>query len=388
MNKRFKVLFITAWYPTKGSPVGGTFVREHAKAVRQYDDIVLLHVVGNDLMIKNWWKIEKESDEKLIEGISTYRLWYRRRSNSHISYFIYIWSVFRAFRYIIRKEFRPDIIHAHIYETAVPAVIIGRLYNIPVIVTEHYSVFPRKLLQGFDRLKAKIAFKFAKLVIPVSQFLQQAIESYGIKAQFTVIPNAVNTKIFFPSKETKQVGDLIRLLTVSSFDKTNIKGLPYLFNALSMLQKQREDWHLEIIGDGITRIEYEGIVNDSRLREKVTFHGYKNKEEVAKFMRQSDIFVISSLFETFSVATAEALTTGLPILATRCGGPEGFVNENVGLLIPPRDAEALRNGLSYMMANLKNFSTDYISKYSASLFSFEHVGKRFHDIYLDCMKNN
>lgn len=380
-SKRFRVLFITAWYPTKESPVEGIFVREHAKAVNLYDDIVLLHTVGHDQGLKGWWTMKKETDKSLTEGIPTYRIWYRRASVPKVSYLISILSVVQAFRRIRADGFRPDIIHAHIYEAAVPAVIIGKLYGIPIVVTEHLSEFPRKLLSRFKIWKAKFSYRLADVVMPVSKFLEQSIRKYGIKARFLVVPNIVDTRLFYPNSDSRPERDLKRLLVVGLLDSSHNKGLQYLFNALSKLRIQRGDWHLDIVGDGPARREYEGMVKDLRLAETVTFCGFKTKQEVAEHMRQADIFVLSSLFETFSVTAAEALLTGTPVLATRCGGPEEFVSDDVGLTVPSRDAKALCDGLNYMLDHLEGFSPNYISNYAASLFSPERVGEQIQEVY-------
>jgi glycosyltransferase involved in cell wall biosynthesis len=111
-------------------------------------------------------------------------------------------------------------------------------------------------------------------------------------------------------------------------------------------------------------MEYEQAAAILSIAERITFHGMKSKQEVAEFMRQADLFVLPSLFETFSIVTAEALSTGIPVLATRCGGPEEFVNEDVGLVVPPGDEEALCKGLDYMMDNLEKFNPNKISSYA------------------------
>jgi len=59
---RLQVLFITAWYPTKEHPVWGVFVREHAKAVRLYDDVAVLHGAGVDPNLQRLWRVEQETD--------------------------------------------------------------------------------------------------------------------------------------------------------------------------------------------------------------------------------------------------------------------------------------------------------------------------------------
>jgi len=377
--ERLKVLFITNWYPTKEEPVKAVFVREYAKAVRLYDDIVVLHCVGSDLNLKRLWRMEQEPDERLREGIPTYRVWYRPSPIPKTSYFIYLWSIFRTFRHIVNQGFRPDIIHVHFYDAGGPAVLIGKLNHIPVVITEHFSSFPRGLLGHLDVFKAWLAFRWANIVFPVSYALQKAIEHYGIHAHFQVIPNVVDTTLFSPPSHLRKDLNPKRILFVGQL--VPIKGVPYLLQALSHLHQKRDDWHLDIVGDGDARMEYEDLAVDLKLYDKVVFHGLKTKQEVAEFMRRADLFVLSSLFETFSAAAAEALATGTPILATRCGGPEEFVIKDVGLLVAPGDADALCKGLDYMLDNLHLYSCKQISQYAIERFSPELVGAKLHAVY-------
>ncbi len=377
--ERLKVLFITNWYPTREEPVKAVWVREHAKAVRLYDDVFVLHCVGSDLNLKRLWRTEQETNERLREGIPTYRVWYRPSPIPQTSYFIYLWSIFRTFQHIVNEGFRPDIIHVHIYDAGGPAVLIGKLNRIPVVVTEHFSSFPRGLLGPLDVVKAWLAFRWAKRVLPVSSALQKAIEHYGIHAHFQVIPNVADTTLFFPPSHLREDMNPKRILFVGQL--APVKGVPYLLQALSRLGQKRDDWHLDIVGDGNARMEYESLAVDLKLGDKVAFHGLKTKQEVADFMRRADLFVLPSLCETFSAPAIEALATGTPILATRCGGPEEFVIKDVGLLVPPGDAHTLCNGLDYMLDHLHLYSCKRISQYAIERFSPELVGAKLHAVY-------
>jgi len=378
--RRRNILFMTSWYPTHEKPGWGVFVREHAKAVRLYHDVSVLHCPLPFAGLRSLTRFEQVTDETLTEGILTYRVQCRRWASSRVTDLFYIWSVWRAFRRIVADGDHPDVLHAHIYEAGVPAAVIGRRFRIPLVVTEHYSVFPRRLLVPREVQKAERAFRSAKWVLPVSQVLRQAIEAYGITAHFRVVPNAVDVSLFYPDRENKTVRRPQHgLLWVGAL--IPLKGLDHLLRALAQLRRQRVDWQLDIIGDGPQRSEYERLATELGLAEGVTFHGYKPKLEVAEFMRRADLFVLSSLFETFSAVCAEALASGLPVLATRCGGPEDFIGEDVGRLVPPGDSDALARALSEMLDNLTGFSPTRLAQYAAERFSYERVGAQLDAIY-------
>ena len=377
--RRLKVLFVTNWYPTDEYPTNAIWVREHAKAVRLYDDVRVLHCAGSDPDLKKLWIVQPETNESLLEGIPTYRLWYRPSPIPKTSYFIYVWSLLRTFQEIVKEGFRPDIIHVHVYDAGGPAILIGRLKRIPVVVSEHFSSFPRRLLGPLDVAKAWLAFRWASVVLPVSYSLQEAIEQYGIHAHFQVIPNVADTTLFFPLSHLRNDSDPKRILFVGQL--VEVKGLSCLLNALSCLNRRRGDWHLDIVGNGAARSDYERLALDLNLCDKVSFHGLKSKQEVAEYMRRADLFVLSSFCETFSAPAAEALACGTPVLSTRCGGPEEFVTKDVGLLVSPGDEDALCAGLDYMLDHLHLYSRPRISEYAAELFSAERVGAQLQRIY-------
>ncbi len=378
-SRRLKVLFITNWYPSREEPLKAIWVREYAKAVQLHDDVAVLHCVAPAAKLSKLWRIKSENDEDLREGIPTYRMGYRRSPIPRTTYLIYLWSIFQVVKHIAREGFRPDMIHVHVYDAGAPAVFIAKLNRIPVVVAEHFSVFPRRLLGRIDLAKAWLAFRWADMVLPVSRALQHAIERYGLRAHFKVIPNVVDTKLFFPPLEVRNGSGVKRIVFVGQL--VPIKGIHYLLKATSHLRNKRDDWHLDIVGDGKERVEYERLTADLKLGDMVTFHGSRSRREVAEFLRRADLFVLPSLAETFSVPAAEALACGTPVLSTRCGGPEEFIVEDVGFLVPCGDADALFQGLDQMFNNLHLYSRQRISQFARERFSPEVVGAQLHAVY-------
>lgn len=383
-SQRLNVLFITPWYPTQKSPVLGIFIREHAKAVQLYDDVVVFHTQRQANLRKAWY-IEPESDNGLSAGLPTYQLLHRQAKLPNRSFFSELGSLISGLRCLRKQGFHPDVLHAHTYTAGSVAVLLGKWLRVPVVVTEQSTEFPRKLVRGAGVWRARLAFGQAAVVLPVSMALQRAIEAYGIHAKFQVVPNVVDTDLFRPALPRAD-GATKQLLTVTMLDPSHKKGIPDLLHALARLQTQRTDWRLDIVGDGPARAEYERMVADLNLTNRVKFQGAKPKSEVARFMQQAHLFVLPSRFETFSVVTAEALATGLPVLVTRCGGPEEFVSTEVGITVPVEDVGALQTALNTMLDTLNVYVPDRIAEYATACFSPQVVGARLHDIYLQAGK--
>ncbi len=398
-----RILMLTAWYPSEENAVSGVFVKEMTKAAALYDDVVVLHAYPNQGTAASSSLINEIDD-----GLRTIRVRHGthrdqaakaqagspkkqgirsnpitrglRFASAFVRLILYYLSLYRGFRFLVRSGWRPDVIHAHVYTAGVPAVLLGKLYGIPVMITEHASAFPRGLVRGPSRTMARFAFKYATLVCPVSQSLRESIRAQGIDARFQVIPNVVDTSRFHPrGHQQMQPPSRKRLLFVALLSPK--KGLDTLLTAVSLLRKKQDDITLDIIGDGPERNHYEQISRELGLSDIVTFHGLKGKAEVADFMRHSDVLVVSSLVETFCVVAAEALATGIPVVATRCGGPEGFVNNNCGVLVAPNDPADLCQGLHYVLDNLKHYSSEAIAEYATAEFGPEAVGSRLHAIY-------
>jgi L-malate glycosyltransferase len=380
-----KVLFITSWYPTKAAPSSGVFVREHAKAVRLYDEVAVLHSTYHSAP-RPLWLIEQEDDSSLTQGLPTYRYSCYPVPVRGLTMSTFIAGGIRMWRQLSRLGFRPNMIHAHEVDAGLLAVWLGRLYDVPVVVTEHSSVFPRKLLPVQEVRKAKQVFMSASLVLPVSKYLQLAIESYGIHGRYRIVPNTVDLTMFHPTQSRRAATGKARLLFVGFLTADHVKGVPYLLQALEQLRHRRGDWHLDIVGGGPSQAEYEQFVAEAGLASYVTFHGTKPKAVVAEFMAQADAFVLPSIWETMGCVLIEALASGLPVLASKVGGiPEIIDDAGLGLLVSPADPPALAQGLDSLLHNLDQYDRSTIRK-AAQRYSYESIGSELHAIYEECQR--
>lgn len=376
-QKRLRVLFLPAWYPSEVSPLSGVFIREHAKAASLYNDVVVMHAYHSlDCRIKGLYDVS----DALEDGIRTIRIRYRcpsARDYSSISRALRLYSTFSYFRRFVRQGWRPDIIHAHVYSAAVTAVILGGVYGIPVVVTEHWTNFITRELTWERRLAARFALNRARAVLPVSDVLQRNLEGYGIRNNFHIIPNVVNTELFRPSSLERRGDRKKRLLLVAIFSQR--KGIPYLLEALNLVRRERDDFVLDIVGDGPQRSEYEQMAAKLGLQENVVFHG--RQPEVYSFMKNCDFFVMPSLYENFGVVYIEAMACGKPVIASDIPGPSGFINKDVGILVPPKDVTALAGAMDFMLDHYTDYSPERIRSYVEDRFSYQVVGKRLDEIY-------
>lgn len=377
-----KVLFITNWYPTSENTYGGVFVREHAKAVRTAgNEVVVLHTARASKECRGLWKLEEELDPSLNEGIPAYHVYHRSLPPRGASYPLYLWSAIKAFRRLRAEGFEPDVIHAHIYDAGVPAAMIGKRFGYPVVITEQYSGFPQRQLNKASVWKARYAFGHAGCALPVSDYLQNAISAYGIHPRFEIVPNVVDTSLFFAAERKAKRDGEKKMVFVGNLEPTHIKGFPTLVAALVSLRERRRDWRLDVIGEGPARSEYERMVAESGLAEFVAFHGTKRKGEVAEMMRAADLFVLPSRYDNMPCAVVEAMASGLPVVSTAVGGIPEMVSKGTGILVPPSDPPALANALDSVLSNLDSYDRVKIADAARSRYGLEAVGAQLQRIY-------
>ena len=370
---RLKVLFVPAWYPSEKSPVSGIFVREQAKAVTLYDDVVVLYSSSSSKPIKKFYVIS----EALEDRVRTVRVRYRHLLVGKIDYIVYIYSVLKAYQYLAQCGFKPDIIHAHVFWAGVPAAILGKRFHIPVVITEHSTNVLKKDLNALRAILLKFAMSRAKLVLPVSRSLERSIREY-VRAQTRVVPNCVNTNLYSLVKNNASQGKK-RILFVGLLVPR--KGVPYLLKALSLLKQRRNDFILDIIGDGPGREEYENLASNLGLHRFVAFHGFLDRTRKIELLKRSDYLVLPSSWENFGVVLIEAMACGKPVIATARGGPREIVTKDVGILVPPEDPLALADAINYMLDHHSSYSPETLAEYAREHYSYEVVGKRLHEVY-------
>jgi len=371
---KLNVLFLPAWYPSKKTPVAGIFIQEYAKAGSLYNDVVVLYREELNGKLKKMWEVVTDKKE---DGIRTIRIRQKKYPVPKTSFFIYLYSIWKILKKLLREGWKPDIIHAYIYNAGVPAVIIGRKYKIPVVITELATRVAIHSLPILGRTKLRFAMNRASVILPISNDLRGAIENYyGVKNRFQVIPCVVNTEVFYPVLK-KNKSDKKRILSVCILGPR--KGIFYLLKALSQLMKKRQDFALDIVGHGPSRKELEELARNLGLDEIVKFHG--RQPEVASFMRNCDFFVLPSLYENFGVVYIEAMACGKPVIGTAAGGPKEIITKETGILVPPKNINELTKAIDYMLEHHQDYLPEKISQYAKDKFSHEEVGKQLDRVY-------
>lgn len=278
----------------------------------------------------------------------------------------------------IKSQFgKPDIVHAHFSKIAVYTLDLCLQEDLPLVITEHSSQVNRKVLPAQDAKRLRWIYQGAKKVIAVSSALASNIEIHAqVEAQ--VIPNILDLSLFDNEVSAIKTGDKFRFLSAANL--VEIKGFDVLLKAYSLLKKKYEDVSLKIMGGGP---EYRKLVDlCSELGiEDVDLSGSYLRPEFAKELSHTNAFVLPSRSETFGVVYAEAIASGVPVIATRCGGPEDFVDETNGLLVPVDDVRSLVDAMEIMYLTASNYDSDLMSQSAREKFSPEAIAKQIDNVY-------
>jgi glycosyltransferase involved in cell wall biosynthesis len=129
------------------------------------------------------------------------------------------------------------------------------------------------------------------------------------------------------------------------------KGVDLLLKATAKALRRR-DLELHIVGDGEIRSQLESLAADLELGDRVVFHGFIPQDQCARFLAEFDALVLPSLYECGGAVVLEAMAIGLPVIATKWGGPADYLDERTGILIEPIGPESFINEIADAMIRL------------------------------------
>lgn len=377
------ILVIPSWYPNGTDKLMGIYHKEFCEALAKRDNINvnMLYLDRQRLSapLKYLFMPKKEVIQE--EGYKTYM---RKMLDLHkISFDIemkkYARVLEKAFKDYIKENPKPDIIHAQVTNPAgYAACKLGKKYNIPVVVTEHATYYER-FFKGED-------YKYGKYVLDNSYFTTVSAymkkEILKMSNQCDVLANLVDTENF--KKERKKVKGL-RLVTVVGLRK--VKRVDDIMAALKILidEHKIKDAKLTVVGDGFDEEYYKNRCQELGMEKYVDFVGRKNKEEIANILLKNNIYVMASEIESFGIPAIEAFASGLPVVATKCLGPEEYVDDKCGKLISIGDPKEMAEAILEVYQNLDKYNIKYLRSV-ADRYGAKSVTDKAIKIYKELLK--
>lgn len=370
------ILIVSRGYPTDQYKRNGIFEFDQAKSLAQAGCRVIFAVIDLRSIIR-FRKFGRESLVKYGVQIEAINIPCGRAPRK-VRHIIGELGFSKLFKDIVKKHGRPDIIHAHFTDCSFIAARLAYRENIPLVVTEHSSAMNKDTIDKYLYHTAEFAYKNASKVIAVGSTLAQKIEArFSVKA--LCIPNIVDTSAFqYKRQQCKQEFSI-----VSTGNLIPGKNMSHLIKAFHKAVSEGDNCTLYIFGEGPERGTLERLISELKLTNRIFLMGLCDREKIAEKMKESNYFILASQGETFGVAYIEALAMGLPVIATRCGGPEDFVTEDNGILVPIDDIDALVEAMKTMKKDIKNYDRKRISDVVKEKYSPMTIANRLIGIYKD-----
>jgi colanic acid/amylovoran biosynthesis glycosyltransferase len=256
-------------------------------------------------------------------------------------------------RSIIEAAISSDVVHYQWPGHLIRYYSLARKAKKPTVLSlrgRQITVMPHMPGQGKYVAKLRWLLPQCDAYHCVSKTIMKDAECYGLAAHRAwIITPAVDTEFFRPSKKT-ETGKPIKIVTVGALIWR--KGIEYALLALRRIVDRGYDVSLTVIGEGNEKKRAEYTVRDLRLGERVNFMGHQGPERIRGVLRESDIFLLTSLSEGIANVVLEAMSCGLPVVATDAGGVKEAVTDGVeGFVVPPRDCEAIAEKLTRLIKN-------------------------------------
>jgi len=353
------ILIVPSWYSDPDSPILGSFFRDQAEALcRRGDRVGVVYAEARSLSRLSpaaWRRSHFQTSEGDEGGVTTLR---RHGWNPHIrsragARLWVRWTQTLMRRYAARHGV-PDVVHSHsALWGGVAAGQICREWGRTHVVTEHSTGFAKRYYAPWMEPYIRRTFQGADALLAVSESLGALIRPYAGERPIQVVPNMVDTAFFgLPAaprpRPPRASRRRFRFFALARLVPQ--KALDVLIRAFAAAFRGDPDAALEIGGQGEQQGSLQRLIGTENVQHQVKLVGPLSREGVRAALHQSDAFALGSHVETFGVVFIEAMATGLPVVATRCGGPEEFVTPQVGLLVAPGDAAALAGALRSVRA--------------------------------------
>lgn len=267
----------------------------------------------------------------------------------------------RAFQFLKNRLKDFDIIHDN---QCLSYGVWALSRKIPTVATIHHPItvdrriainsvrsFKKKLQHmrwySFIGMQKRVA-RLLPRIITVSEFSKQdIIEEFKIpENRFSVVPNGINTSIFYPIPEIKREPD--RIIVTNSADMP-LKGLYYLLQAVHDIASKR-DIRLTVIGQPKENGGVVKLIEKLGIGHLIDFTGRISDEEFVKQYARASIAIVPSVYEGFGLPVGEAMACGIPVISTT-GGALPEVAGDAAVLVPPKDPAALAKAIIDLLSD-------------------------------------
>jgi glycosyltransferase involved in cell wall biosynthesis len=334
MAERKKILWLVSWYPNKYDRFDGDFIQRHAGAAALYHDVHVIFVKASEE--QNEIEEQLYETESLTEQIiyipkqkgitgklKNYNAWKKTYKTAVDNYI---------------QQSNPSLVHVHIpWKVGLIGLWIKRKYEIPFIVTEHWGIYNNIVDDNIHtksfpvRHLLKRIYKEATAFASVSSYLGEGVNQTLLKKEYSVIPNVVETSLFYPKREKHP-----RFTFLHVSNMVPLKNVEGILQAFQQFLETGVDAQLILIGNKDSR--YKQLAKQLELLDtNFFFRGEIPYADVAKEMQRSHVLVLNSNIENSPCVIGEALCCGVPVIATNVGGIPELIKKTEGFCCTDRN---------------------------------------------------
>ena len=392
--KKAKLLVLTDRYPYIRDPISSSFVKNQIEYLKDYFERIYVialapwvpKFMSHFSFMDNKGRNDGYAQDYMYDNVEVYfakplalpvEFSRRRRGDD---------SFRAAIKVIKQNEIDFDLIHAHFtHPSGYVGARLKEVYGKKLILTVHEDRdwFLREIFS--EDKKTLYSWQNADQIIRVNRVDLKEFEKVGIDgSKLAFLPNGFSSGLFMPmNKEDAreklglpQSGKI--LLNIAALEP--YKGQDYLISAMNKVLEARNDVALYIVGKGSQKNHLRSLIESYGLQDRITLAGgNKSAKEIALWMNSCDLFVLPSISEGNPTVMFEALGCGKPFIGTRVGGiPEIIVDECIGTLVDPSDAEGLFTAL--LRALDKDWDEDHIREY-AKQYTWEKISSEIAKLY-------
>ncbi|MCG8314456.1 MAG: glycosyltransferase family 4 protein [Pseudomonadales bacterium] len=399
---RKNILVFTSEFPRPNNPFQGTFTSQYVKALGSRHRVRVVCPIAWFPQLRFLEAVAP--GKKSTASIPTSAI--VEKAETFYPRFITIPVIFRYLNAIsialcslptvrnLHRSQKIDAIHAHgVYPDAVAAAILAKILNIPIVITALGSDVNKEMKVKAKRWQSLKALNLASAVVGVSKHLTEVLSNYGVsKNKLHWIPTGVCRSTFAASEN--EVKTAISDARLENCQNTllfvgrlhPVKAVDILIKAMNTLVSEHKGKiHLILIGDGPERSNLENMVAQLGIGNNVTFLGNQPQIKVAAWMKAASLLVLPSHMEGLPNVMLEALSLGLPVVASNVGGIPEVIDDCNGRLVEPANIEGLANAINDALLN--NWDKTKIES-SVSWAQWESVVEEYSQIFEHIKKLN
>ncbi|HUX54472.1 MAG TPA: glycosyltransferase [Williamwhitmania sp.] len=351
-NLNSKIFFVSFWNPTPENPGKGIFIHEQA--------IVLSQTFQNFYFIEVNIGTNGNKIFEITSELNSFGKGHRLKITISSLFWKIIYQIPKFSEVIIWNEINKHklqgnihIIHANVvFPGGVVCLGLAKKAKARLIISEHWSKVNLKIRNPYWGYQIKKTYNSAETVICVSDWLKHLIQEISPQANISIIPNIVSTEYFYPKTSSKASNEYC-FCCVATWELP--KRLDLIIASLKEFAMESDKKIiLNIVGEGsqLKQVDEDDLFNNFLVKKL----GYLNKVTLGEILRSSDYFIHASNIETFSIVVAEALSCGLPVIASSVGALPQIINIDNGILCNNTIKDWI-NGVRTIVSNKYNKRT-------------------------------